>query len=165
MSDLPTNAYVSSTGRVTYTYADGHTVTLHGTHPYRDNNPRNLRYIGKSGLARAKQAGGIGIDNTFAIFPDGRAGEDALHAMIKRRGEEGQTLESFLTIYAPPGENNLASYLIAVSTALTAKPGDRLASLSDQQRATLAETIMIQEGWRSRKSMFSPPIVGQPSRR
>ena len=164
MADLPISAAVSSDGYVTYTYADGHTVTLHGTHPYRDNNPGNLRYMGRSGLARAKQAGGIGIDNSFAILPDGKAGEDALHAMIRRRAAEGQTLQSFLTIYAPAGENNLASYLVAVGTALKAKPADTLASLSDQQRATLAETIMIQEGWRSRKSMFSPPVVGPPRR-
>ena len=40
--DLPVDARVSTDGRVTYVYLDGHTVTLHGNHPYLDNNPGNL---------------------------------------------------------------------------------------------------------------------------
>ena len=165
MSDLPVTAQVSGKGKVTYVYKDGRTVTLHGAHTYRDNNPGNLRYPGKIGLIRAKQAGAIGIDNEFAIYPDRSAGVKAQSAMIARL--HGQTLTSFLAIYAPPGENNFPAYLAAVEKAVGAKAGDPLESLSPAQRDILAETIITIEGGNSPRNQFSAPVWGRvaaPSR-
>lgn len=159
MSDLPISAHVSGKGKVTYVYADGRTVTLHGAHPYRDNNPGNLRYSGKTGASRARQAGAIGIDNEFAIFPDRSAGVKAQSAMIARLS--GQTLTAFLAIYAPPGENNFPAYLAAVEKATGAKGADPLGTLSEAQRDILAETIITIEGGNSRRNQYSAPVWGR----
>ena len=156
MSDLPISAHVSGKGKVTYVYADGRTVTLHGAHPYRDNNPGNLRYAGKGGLERARKAGAISIDNEFAIFPDRSAGVRAQSAMIGRL--RGQTLTGFLAIYAPPGENNFPAYLAAVEKATGAKAADSLESLSPAQRDVLAETIITIEGGNSPRNQYSAPV-------
>ena len=158
--DLPIAAHSLGNMKVIYIYADGRTVILNGTHPYRDNNPGNLRYMGKDGEQRAKKAGAIGIDNTYAVYANGAAGEAALHAMIERETAAGKSLQKFLKKYAPPGENNFPAYLNAITTALKAKSGDLLSDLSADQRAILAQTIMVQEGWRSRKSQFAAPVEG-----
>lgn len=160
MPDTPIMAYVSSKGHVTYVYRGGRVLTLHGTHPYRDNNPGNLRYLGKHALARAKRAGAIGLDHSFAIFATADAGRDALNRLITRRGNEGQTVQAFLSHYAPANENDLPAYLLAVTTALRAERSDTLRSLSTAQRTILAETIMRQEGWYSKKRRHSAPVEG-----
>lgn len=160
MPDTPIMAFVSGAGHVTYAYADGHTVTLHGTHPNRDKNPGNLRFPGKTGLDRAKAAGAIGIDGGS---PSSRRVSRARtrSRLIQRRGNEGQTVQSFLGAYAPADEDDLPTYLLAVTTALKAKPSDTLWSLSADQRAILAETIMRHEGWYSKRSQPPPPVEGR----
>ena len=64
MTDLPVDAFVSGDRPVTYVFADGRMVQLHGNHPYRDNNPGNLSYAGASGEARAKADGALTVDPT-----------------------------------------------------------------------------------------------------
>lgn len=79
MPDLPIDAFVPRSGEgVTYVYADGHTVTLHGNHPYRDKARQservsNMGYSGGSGGERALpvtptiSASAIGIDGSLAV--------------------------------------------------------------------------------------------------
>ena len=161
-SPVPVSAYRPKPGSVTYVYRDGSTTTLHGDRPYRDNNPGDLRFPGRNGLQRAKDGGGIGLDGGFAIFPSVAAGERAIDQMINKHAARKQTLLSFLTAYAPPGENNTAAYISVVTDALRAKPSDTLASLSDQQRSLFAQTIMLQEGGRTHGHEASPPTMTDP---
>ncbi len=151
--DLPVDARVSGVGEVTYVYADGRTLRLRGNHPYRDNNPGNLNYPGRDGLARARRAGAIAVDptgvNKFAIFPSVTAGEAAFSELIRQRQASGATVASFMSRYAPAGENNLTAYLAAVAKAVGCKPSDLLSSLSADQIEMLKETIRVHEGWRS----------------
>ena len=51
---LPIAASRQAPNTATYFYADGRAITLHGDRPYRNNNPGNLRFMGKSGSARAQ---------------------------------------------------------------------------------------------------------------
>ena len=161
--ELPIDARVSPHGRVTYVYADGHTLTLHGNHPYRDNNPGNLSYAGKTGLARARDAGALAVDVTgpykFAVFPSSEAGEVALGKMIADRQAQGLTIAKFMSKYAPAGQNNLTAYLAAVAKATGAKPTDLLSTLSSAQVDILKETIRVHEGWRSLTRETSPPVL------
>lgn len=170
--DLPVDARVSAGGRVTYIYSDGRTLTLHGNHPYRDNNPGNLSYAGKTGEARARAAGALTVDPTppykFAVFPSADAGEQALSRMIADRKADGVTLGYFMGRYAPKGQNNLTAYLAAVVKAVGggATKDTLLSSLSDAQINVLKETIRVHEGWRSARREASPPVkgVGPPPR-
>lgn len=163
--DLPIDAHVTQHGRVTYIYRDGRTRTLHGNHPYRDNNPGNLNYPGRDGLARARGAGALAVDptgpNKFAVFASPESGEAALSAMVAHRQAEGLTVAAFMSRYAPKGENNLTAYLAAVAKATGAKPTDLLSSLAPSQIDVLKETIRIQEGWRSPTRELSPPVIGK----
>lgn len=163
--DLPVDARVSADGRVTYIYTDGHTVTLHGNHPYRDNNPGNLSYAGRDGEVRARHSGALTVDptgrNRFAVFPSVDAGEQALDRMIASHKAAGDTLGAFMSRYAPRGQNNLTAYLAAVTKAVNAKASAPLASLSDTQVGVLKETIRVQEGWRSPHRQLSPPEQGR----
>lgn len=162
--DLPIDAHVSPHGQVTYIYRNGRTRTLHGNHPYRDNNPGNLSYAGKDGLARARGAGAIAVNptgpNKFAVFPSPDAGEAALSAMVARRQAEGLTVAGFMSRYAPKGQNDLAAYLAAVAKATGAKTTAPLASLTAAQVDVLKETIRVHEGWRSPTRELSPPMEG-----
>ena len=164
-ADLPIDAHVSPGGRVTYVYADGRTLTLHGNHPYRDQNPGNLSYPGRSGLARAKDAGALTVDptgsNKFAVFPNSEAGEAALSVMIKARQQEGLTVAAFMSRYAPAGQNNLTAYLAAVAKATNTKPTALLSSLTPGQIDILKETIRVHEGWRSARRELSAPVQGR----
>lgn len=69
-SPVPVSAVRFKGLSATYIYADGSSVTLYGNRPYRDNNPGNLRYSGKTGLARAQAVGAIGstrISRSFQV--------------------------------------------------------------------------------------------------
>lgn len=91
-----------------------------GTLAQRNNNPGNLR---SSSLA-------IGSDSRgFAIFPDANTGWAALERQIQLDAARGHTLKSFITKYAPPGENDTASYLRYLTAKLGADANTFLADL------------------------------------
>ena len=161
-SPLPILAHPGPNDGVTYIYADGTMITLHGDRPYRSNNPGNLRFPGSTALDRAKRQGAIGLDGSFAIFPNVSTGEAAILAMIDRNG--AKSLGAFLHKYAPPGENNTVRYVAVVTTALKARNTDLLSSLSSGQRNVLAKTIMIQEGGPSHGHETAAPTVRAPGR-
>ncbi len=167
--ELPVDARVSAGGRVTYIYADGRTRTLHGNHPYRDNNPGNLSYAGATGPSRARAAGALAVDSTgpnnFAVFPSPEAGEAALSGMIASRQAEGLTLAAFMSRYAPKGQNNLSAYLAAVAKATGTAKETPLSKLTPAQVDVLKETIRVHEGWRSATREASPPVDGPAPRK
>ena len=161
-SPLPILAHPGPDDGVTYVYANGGMITLHGDRPYRANNPGNLRFPGSTGLDRAARQGAIGLDGTFAIFPNVSTGEAAILAMIDRNGT--RSLGAFLHKYAPPGENNTTRYIAVVTTALKARNTDLLSALSLIQRNLLAQTIMIQEGGPGHGHESAPPTFRAPGR-
>ncbi len=138
-------------------------VTLHGDRPYRSNNPGNLRFPGSTGPDRARQAGAVGMDGTFAVFPSVAVGEAAIMAMINRNS--AKSLGAFLHKYAPPGENNTAQYIAVVTAALKARNTDLLSALNAVQRDLLVQTIMIQEGGPSHGHETAKPSVMAPTSR
>lgn len=100
-SPLPIMAHPGPNNSVTYIYRDGSMITLDGDRPYRSNNPGNLRFPGPDGLDRAKRDGAIGMDGSFAVFPDVATGQTAIAAMIDRNGTK--SLGASLHKYAPSG--------------------------------------------------------------
>ena len=124
-SPLPISASRQAPNSATYFYEDGHAITLHGDRPYRNNNPGNLRFMGKTGAARAQADGALGVEQGgFAMFPSVAAGEHALDLSIARAAASKRSLTSFVNQYAPPtDQNNTAAYIGAVASARGAAGG------------------------------------------
>ena len=166
-SPPPIAARRDAPNTATYIYADGRTITLHGDRPYRNNNPGNLRYMGRTGADRARDAGALGVENGgFAMFPSVEAGEHALAAAIDQGAASRRSLSSFLNQYAPPADhNNTAGYVAIVAAALGVSASATIDALTPAQRSILAQTIMVQEGGPSHGHETAPPTVSIPPRR
>lgn len=165
-SPPPIAARRDAPNTATYLYADGSSVTLHGDRPYRNNNPGNLRYMGRTGAARSQGAGALGVENGgFAMFPSVAAGERALGAAIDQGAASRRSLSSFLNQYAPPTDsNNTAAYIGTVAGALGVASSATLDALTPAQRSILAQTVMVQEGGPTHGHELAPPTVGAPRR-
>ena len=166
-SPLPIAARRDAPGTATYLYADGRTITLHGDRPYRNNNPGNLRYMGRSGPQRAQADGALGVEQGgFAMFPSAKAGEDALGAAIERGAASRRSLASFLNQYAPSTDHNTtAAYIATVAKALGVDASATLDQLKLSERSILAQTIMVQEGGPSHGHESAPPTIIPPKSR
>ena len=66
-SPLPIAALRAAPESATYLYADDRTITLHGDRPYRNNNPGNLRYMGRTGADRARADGALGVEASATL--------------------------------------------------------------------------------------------------
>jgi hypothetical protein len=81
-----------------------------------DNNPLNLTYAG--------QAGTVGQDGRFGIY---RTEQDGVAASVRQltayQSRGLMTLSQMVSTWAPPGENNTAAYIAAVSKSTGIKPG------------------------------------------
>lgn len=73
----------------------------------RNNSPVNLRF------AHQKEANGVDGDG-FAQFPTPEAGWRAAHAQIELDKSRDLTLREFISKFAPPNENDTASYLLFI---------------------------------------------------
>ena len=77
----------------------------------RNNNPGNIEYG-----PFAKKHGAIGSDGRFAIFPNMKAGEDAMASLLMGYMKEGNnTISKIVNKWAPGKENNQAAYISSVS--------------------------------------------------
>jgi RHS repeat-associated protein len=131
---------------VTYTYPDGSTVVLSGTHPYRDNNPGDL----------TGGHGSIGRDGSFAIYSSDTAGWDALQATLT--GKYGNsTIADTMKAFNPPDNgkdpmtkgNDPVKYAATLAAAVGVPVSTRISSLSPGQLATVMVNIGRAEGYNS----------------
>ena len=131
---------------VTYTYPDGSTVVLSGTHPYRDNNPGDL----------TGGHGSIGRDGPFAIYSSDTAGWDALQATLT--GKYGNsTIADTMKAFNPPDNgkdpmtkgNDPVKYAATLAAAVGVPVSTRISSLSPGQLATVMVNIGRAEGYNS----------------
>ncbi len=91
---------------IQYVDAQGHDVIREGgSRAWRNNNPGNIR---KGSFANS--AGAIGDDGAFAIFPDYKTGLKAVVTLLRSTAYTSLTLVDAVFKYAPPSENNSASY-------------------------------------------------------
>jgi hypothetical protein len=93
-----------------------------GSRAQRNNNPGNLRERppgdrrGPKWPQYPKDAGG------YVIFPSAEVGWAELRKRIEASIGAGDSLESFLAVYAPPAENPTASYVRTVAGWLGLDP-------------------------------------------
>lgn len=127
--------------------ADGSIVRRTGARNWRNNNPGNIEY---GDFARG--AGAIGTDGRFAVFASYEAGRAAKEKLLfEGKGYAGKTLGQAITRYAPPSENNTASYIAQVAAAAGVSPDTPLSQLSSAQRKRMLDAMERVEGFKRGK--------------
>jgi len=90
-----------------------------------NNNPGNLVYAGQPGAVPGQGHGA----SPFAKFPTMEAGWNALLNQVVLDQSRGHTLGSFINKYAPPSENDTASYITNMANRLGVSPNTPLANI------------------------------------
>lgn len=104
---------------------------------YVNNNPGNIKF--------ANQPGAVLGANGFAKFDSPQAGFNAIIALTNHYANQGHTLASYLSKYAPPSENNTRQYIADVVKQTGINPNIHLANLSSEQKIKLAQAIAVNE--------------------
>jgi hypothetical protein len=156
LSDEQSTAYADFTqvspdsSAVTYTYSDGSKVVLTGDHPFRDNNPGDLR----SGH------GSIGRDGGFAIYPSLDAGVNALGATLTGKYADS-TISDTMKSFAPGSDgNDPVKYAATLASAVGVPVSTKISALSPAQLMTFQYNIAVAEGYNAsnnRATYTAPP--------
>lgn len=106
----------------------------------RNNNPLNLKFDGQDG-ATADSSG-------FAVFKTMQAGIDAnKHQLMLDQDVHGaKTLSDLITMWAPPGDNDTAGYIKAVSKATGIAAGAQVNLHDPAVMQAIFSAMAIQEG-------------------
>lgn len=100
----------------------------------RNNNPGNLKF--------ANQSGAVMGEGGFAKFNTPEDGYQALVNQVQLDQSRGETLEQFISKYAPPTENDTTTYIQQVASNLGVDPSMKI---SDIDANTLAQEIAQKE--------------------
>jgi hypothetical protein len=113
----------------------------------QDNNPGDIKYDG------TQWQGMVGNDGTFVIFADTTWGLRAMGTDLQTKINKGvNTITAIITEYAPPSENNTASYIAAVASdtgfdanqVLTADPATLQAMIRAIVNHEIGDTLSAQ---------------------
>lgn len=123
-----------------------------GTLAARNNNPGNLRYAGQPGATQGE--GG------FARFETPEAGYEALKAQIELDKSRGMTVQEFVSKYAPPSENDTATYIKQFNASVGSGSNTKLSSLDTDK---VAEFMALKESSTrlGEKIAQNPPTLNQ----
>ncbi|WP_439597995.1 hypothetical protein [Falsiroseomonas sp.] len=111
----------------------------------RNNNPLNLMWH----PAQLAENPGLTSDGRFGVYPSMEAGiAQSIRQMQlnARRGDD--TLARMVSRWAPPGENNTAAYIAAVSRATGLAPDARLDMNNPAVLRSLVMAMAVQENGR-----------------
>lgn len=101
---------------------------------YVNNNPGNLRFAGQTGATQGK--GG------FAKFSSPEAGFKAIIGQLGIYARKGMTLAKAISTYAPPSENDTATYIKQIAEATGIPPNTPLSQVDHE---VLAKAIAQKE--------------------
>lgn len=109
----------------------------------RDNNPGNIEW-----QAGTQWQGAVGQDGPFLIFADDTWGLRAMAKdMTTKINVDGlNTITSIITEYAPPSENDTASYIAAVSGDTGFDPDQTLTADQPTLHAMIRAIVNHEEG-------------------
>jgi hypothetical protein len=130
---------VRQDGKRSIEYYDesGNKTTTHvgGEVSWRNNNPGNLKWDGKSNSGFFKdKLGAIGSDGTFAIFPSWEDGVTAKANLMKVDGKyKGKTISEAMELYAPRSENDTDAYLAFIKQRSGVDPTKKVDELSPDE--------------------------------
>ncbi|WJI43672.1 hypothetical protein NL532_24000 [Mesorhizobium sp. C120A] len=120
---------------------NGQVETRKGDRASRNNNPGNI----EAGDF-AKKAGAVGTDGRFAVFSSKEDGLKAIGALLGTSRYANKTIEGAIGSYAPPNENNTASYAATVAGKIGVSKDTPMSSLTAAQRDAMARAISGVEG-------------------
>jgi len=141
---------------IQYVDAQGHDVIREGgSRAWRNNNPGNIR---KGSFANS--AGAIGDDGAFAIFPDDKTGLRAVVTLLRSAAYSNLSLVDAVFKYAPPNENNSASYAKFLETETGIARNTVLSSLKVADIQKIAKAIQKVEGWIEGSERRNEPAAG-----
>ncbi|KQV81839.1 conjugal transfer protein [Rhizobium sp. Root1220] len=129
---------------ILYTDASGRDqIREGGSRSWRDCNAGNIR---KGDFSI--NAGAIGDDGSFAIFPSEELGKAAIIALLKTSAYIKLTLKAAIFRYAPPSENNSDAYAKFIHEHTGIPLAAVLADLKAEDFRKIARTIQVIEGWK-----------------
>lgn len=123
----------------------------------RNNNPGNIEFRPEN-----PWRGQTGSDGRFARFATPEAGIRALAIDLGSKSQRGlNSVQSILTAYAPPSENNTAAYVQAVARQLGVAPTARIDLNNHEIRARLMQAII---GHENGMQPYSPTVIWRIAR-
>ncbi len=125
--------------------------------PTTTNNPGDLRYIGQQGATQSPSG--------FASFSNSQQGFAALlnDIQTKMNNHPDWTLADFSNVYAPPSQNDSASYTAKLANQLGVSPDTSIGSLKNKI-GEFANAIASNEGYQgSVPSATSPDTSVTPT--
>jgi RHS repeat-associated protein len=133
---------------VTIKRADGSKEIRHGNHPFRDNNPGNLK---------TTKYGAIGQDKGFAIYSNEAAGWNALTQSLDNN-YMGSSIADTFTHYAPASDNNdPVAYANQVGSTVGVPTTTKLSDLTPGQFSTFEHAIGQAEGFNEKGTVTIVP--------
>jgi hypothetical protein len=114
-----------------------------GSLAWRNNNPGNL----EAGHM-ADEAGAIGGDGRFAIFPDETTGEAALEAHLNGANYSSLTINAAIAKRTPPEKGNNTTQTQKLVRDISKLPGDAvIGKLNSEEKHRLYNAVRRAEGW------------------
>ncbi len=132
--------------------SDGEVYTLKGDYNWRSNNPGNIEYgpfaISQGAIGSGKAPKGRA--RGFAIFPSYEAGQSARTVLqFESSSYKDRTVGAAIARYAPASDNNdVASYVRAVTSAAGVTADTKMSDLTPDQRAKFLAAQQKVEGFR-----------------
>lgn len=115
----------------------------HGSHPFRDNNPGDMKMAG----GFTGRHGAIGSDGPFGVFPTIGTGRRGLDLLLHTPKYMNMSVANAIAAFAPPKENNTVAYQQFVQNVLQVSPNAPVSSLSPSQFTALENGITRYEGF------------------
>ena len=156
---VPQSARAGPHNTVIVTYSDGtEDVRSGGSRSWRNNNPGNIRN-------GAQLQGEIGAAAHFAVFNDEAAGQAGIVELLGRAGYQALTVAGAIARWAPPNENDTASYQQWVQNVTGMNGQTQMNTLNVAQLQSMANAIRGIEGWTPGMVTFQRPQPHRPGRR
>ena len=136
-------------------------IRVGGTRTWRNNNPGNFDKAADHPTNIGNDGAAAGGKRSFLIFPDTATGKQELTDSIAAHGTS--TIRSFITVHAPPNENDTEKYIREVvgyvnngdgigecritKPARLVNDGTSLGSFTDAERSNFAMAMAREEGF------------------
>ncbi len=145
-----TNLFIDEKGR--------EFLRIGGSRSWRNFNPGNIR---KGSFS--ENAGAIGDDGSFAIFPDKETGSKAIELLLRGRIYGPLSITGAINRYAPSIENDTNSYVDFVVSQTGLNPENILDNLNIAQIRSIVKAVERMEGWLPGEMRAHAPSSGQPN--
>ena len=133
-----------------YKYVDGAVkMRTGGSVAWRNNNPGNLVSSSTSKIGSGGPVTNNYPKGKFAVFASKTEGLDALRGLLRSDGYKNKSILMAMQKYAPKKDsNNPIRYANMIAQRLGKSVDTIVGSLTDAERETMIDVIMLKEGWK-----------------